>query len=173
MRAAMSITRWVSRLHQPHVMRALTRDQECDRILRIAGDDLDDIVEALDRQFKLIHDRAQVLLAICGVLISTSVVLMTGKLIGKPQFKHQELVRMLFWSAGLVEILAAALVVIGVLQVRWMTQLPGASVREWVLASLEYRDQKTRAYRSSILLLVLAMTLFQVAAMLAVGPGSA
>jgi hypothetical protein len=168
----MSIAWRVLRLHRDRVMRTLTREQECDRILRIGGDDLDRIAFALDRQFKLIHNRAQVLLAICGVLISTSVVLMTGKLIGRPNFTHKEVIQALLWSAGLVEILAAGIVVVGVLRVQWMTQLPGDSVRDWVQASLRYRDQKTRAYRTAILLVVLAMAFYQVAAMLAVGPGS-
>ncbi|MDX2089825.1 MAG: hypothetical protein SFX73_18355 [Kofleriaceae bacterium] len=150
----------------------MSRDEECDRILRFGGDDVARIAEALDKQFKLMHDRAQLLLGICGVLISTSVVLMTGKLIGRPDFTHHEVSRVLLWSAGLVEILAAGIVVVGVLRLRWMTQIPGESPREWVMTSLRYRDQKTRAYHAATLLVVVAMAFYQVAAMLAFGPGA-
>src|SRR5690242_2829653 len=65
------------------VGKRLTRDEECDRIIEAHGPaDFAGISEALDRQFRTIHNRAQLLLGICGVLISASVLVTTGRLIG-------------------------------------------------------------------------------------------
>lgn len=146
----------------------LTHEQEAERILSVCGPDrYDQIVHALDVQFRLMHNRAQVLLAICGVLLSTSVVLMTGKIIGRPEFVHREVIGTLLIGAGTSEIAAAAVIVGGVLSVRWSSQLPGDNMREWILTSLRYRDSKTNAYRVSTFLILLSMVLFQCAATVA------
>lgn len=145
----------------------LTPEQEADRILNVCGNRYDQIVHVLDVQFRLMHNRAQVLLAICGVLLSTSVVLMTGKIISRPQLEHREIVSILLIGAGTSEIAAAAVVVGGVLSLRWSSQLPGENLREWVLTSLHYRDSKTNAYRVASFLLLLSMVLFQSAATIA------
>lgn len=146
----------------------LTREQEADRFLKLyESDHPDQINHALDVQFRLMHNRAQVLLAICGVLLSTSVILMTGKLIGHPELVHREVVRILLIAAGAAEIAAAGTVVGGVLNVRWSSQLPGDNIRDWILTRLRYRDSKTNAYRVAILLILLSMVLFQSAATIA------
>lgn len=146
----------------------LTREQEADRFLKLyESDHPDQINHALDVQFRLMHNRAQVLLAICGVLLSTSVILMTGKLIGRPELVNREVVRILLIAAGTAEIAAAGTVVGGVLNVQWSSQLPGDNIRDWILSRLRYRDSKTNAYRVAILLILLSMVLFQSAATIA------
>ena len=65
---------------------------------------------------------------------------------------------------GTPEIAAAAVIVGGVLNVRWSSQLPGGNMREWILTALRYRDSKTTAYRVAIFLILLSMVLFQSAA---------
>jgi hypothetical protein len=146
----------------------LTRDEECDRILESFGPRFDLINEALDQQFRTIHNRSQVLLGICGILISASVVVTTGRIvIGRPAFLHQHVAGILLNAAGVMDMLAAAIVVGGVLRVRWLTEQPGASLRAWVLSTLAYRDRKTRTYRASIVLLLLAMLSYQVAVAIA------
>lgn len=142
----------------------LTREEECDRILMVCGADRPDrIAKALDMQFRILHNRAQVLLAICGVLLSTSVVLVTAKFFGRPDTRDYDVARLLL-AASATEVAGAAFVVGGVLNVRWMTELPGDSVRAWVMSALQYRDRKTKAYRTSCALLLVAMLLFQIAA---------
>ena len=65
--------------------RRLTREEECDRILMVCGADHPErVAKALDVQFRILHNRAQVLLATCGVLLSTSVVLVTAKFFARP-----------------------------------------------------------------------------------------
>lgn len=145
--------------------KSLTRDEECERILKAHGpEDFERISIALDKQFRTIHNRAQLLLGICGVLISASVVVTTGRLIGgRTEFSHQHIAGTLLVIAGVLEIGAAAVVVGGVLNVRWITQQPGDDLRGWVFSNLLYRDRKTRAYRIAILLILLSMMSYQTA----------
>lgn len=145
----------------------LTREEECARILEVSGEGGYEIAyRVLDAQFKLLHDRAQLLLGLCGVLVSTSVVLMTGKIIARSVL-NQQLISPLLVAAGATAIGAAAIVVGGVLRIRWMSELPGNDLREWVMGSLRYRDSKAFAHRTSIVLLLASMALFQAAALLA------
>jgi hypothetical protein len=65
--------------------------------------------------------------------------------------------------AGILEITAAAVVVAGVLRVRWITQQPGADLSEWVMSNLAYRDEKVRVYRVAMVLLLLSMVAYQTA----------
>jgi hypothetical protein len=142
----------------------LTREEECDRILKGHGpEDFERISSALDRQFGTIHNRAQLLLGICGVMISASVLITTGRIIGRPDFLHQHIAGRLLIVAGGTEILAAAVVVAGVLSVRWITQQPGDDLRGWVISNLAYRDRKTRSYRVAIALVLLSLVTYQVA----------
>jgi hypothetical protein len=148
----------------------LTREQECDRILQVCrpGPGQPElVVDMLDVQFKLLHDRSQVILGICGVLVSTSVVLMTGKIVARSHLLHERVIGPLLVAASAAGIFAAAIVVGAVLRIRWMTELPGSDLRAWILTSLRYRDGKTLAYRTSIALLLVSMALFQIAAVLA------
>jgi hypothetical protein len=145
--------------------KSLTIDEECERIIEAHGPaDFERINAALDRQFRTLHNRAQLLLGVCGVLISASVLVTTGRLIGrKPEFEHQHTAGHLLVAAGILEIIAAAVVVGGVLNVRWSTRQPGRDLPGWVRANLVYRNRKTRAYQVATLLLLLSMISYQVA----------
>ena len=147
------------------VGKILTRQAECERILEAHGpNDFEPISRALDRQYRTIHNRAQLLLGVCGVLISASVVVTTGRIIGAHLgFEHQHAAGVLLVVAGLLDICGAAVTVGGVLNVRWITQQPGADLRGWVYANLVYRDRKTHAYRLAILLVLMSMACYQVA----------
>ena len=145
----------------------LPREEECNRILRGHNADFACISDALDKQFRTIHNRAQLLLGICGVLISASVVVTTGRIIGRPDFLHQHFAGRLLIVAGVLDIASAAVVVANVLSVRWITQQPGADLRAWVLSNLEDRDRKTRAYRIGIFLVLLSMVSYQTAVAMA------
>lgn len=145
--------------------KSLTLEEECDRIVESHGPaNFARISEALDRQFRTIHNRAQLLLGICGVLISASVVVTTGRLIGRrPDFQHQHAAGLLLVAAGILEVAAAGVVVGGVLNIRWSTRQPGEELRAWVASNLAYRDRKTRAYQVATLLLLLSMVSYQIA----------
>jgi hypothetical protein len=66
----------------------LTLGEEADRILK-SPRDFELISAALDRQFHTIHNHAQLLLGICGVLITASVLVTSGRLTGRPLFLYR------------------------------------------------------------------------------------
>src|SRR5262249_39698278 len=143
---------------------SLTREQECDRILQVYGTDFEGISVALDRQFRTLHNRAELLLGICGVLVSASVLITTGRFIGgRLLLADQPLAGDLLGGAGILAIAAAVIVLGRVLNIRWNTQLPGADMRSWILNNLAHRDKKTRAYRMGTVFVMLSMVAYQIA----------
>jgi hypothetical protein len=146
----------------------LTREEECERILEHYGPEhFEKISDALDGQFRTIHNRAELLLGICGILISANVIVSTGRLLREGDFAHQLAPRVFLAAAGALVMLAAGIVVGGVLRVRWITQQPGDDIRSWVMSNLAYRDAKTRSYRISTLLVLVAMASYEIAVALA------
>ena len=136
----------------------LRRDAEADRILRYyGGDALPEIMAMLERQFVVLHNRAQVLLGLCGIVVTTTG--FSGRLVAGTNAAAQWLI-----IAGVALVLGAAAVVVwGVLHLYWLTMQPGESTREWLLTSLAYRDKKTRAYRIGISLLLVGLTVYAAA----------
>lgn len=141
------------------------REEECEQILDAYDADRFEISEAFDAQFQTLHNRAQVLLAICGVLLTASVLAMTGKMIARPDLPHLAVASRLIVAAGASDMLAAAVAIGWVLRIRWVSP-PPTDLHAWVLARLAYRDRKTRALHTSITCLLLAMLLYQAAAII-------
>ena len=135
-------------------MSSLTRDEEATRIMSVYGDDLPAIMSMLERQFVVLHNRAQVLLTLCGIVISTTG--FSGRIIAGTNALAQWLI---VSGVGLV-LLSAAIVVWGVLHLHWLTMQPGDDTRTWVLTSLEYRDKKTSSYRVGIVVMLVGLTLY-------------
>jgi len=145
----------------------LSRDQECERILQVhARDDFERISVVFDRQFRTIHNRAQLLLGICSVLISANVLVSAGRLIGRVS-PSRPVVGFPLLVAGVLAITAAGVICSAVARVRWTTQQSGDDLRSWVLTNLAYRDAKTRAYRLSVWLVMLSMLAYQAAVTMA------
>src|SRR4051812_4484915 len=119
----------------------LTLDDEADRILSAYGDHpskLGEIMSMLERQFAVLHNRAQVLLTLCGIVISTTG--FSGRLIAATNRPAQVLV-----IVGVALVLfSAAVTVWGVQHLSWLTLQRGLLMREWLLTCLAYRDRKTR-----------------------------
>ncbi len=141
----------------------VTREQQARQFIAAYGANRMEIQEALDAQFRTLQNRAQVLLAITGVLVTASVMLMAGKLIGRPQLPHVYVSSRLMVGAGVTDIMAAAIAVGAVLRIEWATP-PDGELEAWVMARLAYRDRKTRALHTSIGLLLVSMILYQLAA---------
>lgn len=139
-------------------MSHLRPDAEADRILRYYGADaMPEIMAMLERQFTVLHNRAQVLLGLCGIVVTTTG--FSGRLVAGTNAAAQWLI-----ITGVALVLAAAAVVVwGVLHLYWLTMQPGESTREWLLTSLAYRDRKTRAYRIGITLLLVGLTVYAAA----------
>lgn len=136
----------------------LTRDEEAHRILTEYGDSaFADIMEVLERQFAVLHNRAQVLLGLCGIIVSTTG--FSGRLVAGTNILAQTLI---IFGVGFV-LLAAAVVCWGVLHLRWLTTQVGRGTREWLLNSLCYRDFKTNCYRVALVLLLIGLVLYSAA----------
>ncbi len=135
-------------------MAHMTPEQEADRILRMYGPDQPRIMELLERQFVILHNRAQVLLTLCGVVITVTG--FSGRLIAGTN----RLAQVLVIGGVSLSLLAAIVVVWGVLHLWWLTQQPGDDVRAWLLSCLAYREGKTRAYRAGLIILIVGLTLY-------------
>ncbi len=135
-------------------MNILRPQAEIDRIIGFYGEDFATIMAMLERQFTVLHNRAQVLLTLCGIVISTTG--FSGRLIAGTNFAAQLLIIL-----GIAFVLLATAVVSwSVLHLRWLTMQPGDDLRAWLAASLGYRDYKTRCYRISLLVMIFGLALY-------------
>lgn len=131
----------------------LSREQEAERLFAHYGKDaLPTIMAMLERQFTMLHNRAQVLLTLCGIIVSTTG--FSGRNIAGTGPWAQFLI-----IAGLTMVLLAAGVVCwGVLHLRWLSMQPGADTHAWLVTSLTYRDRKTLSYRIALIIMLIGMT---------------
>ncbi|GMV84053.1 MAG: hypothetical protein AMXMBFR7_52370 [Planctomycetota bacterium] len=136
-------------------MNLLSREDEAQRIEEVFGiEDPKAMWDLLDRQLATLHNRAQLLLGLAGVVVTTTG--FSGRLIAGTSALGQGLI-----IAGVALALIAAVVVVwGVLPIRWLTQLPGEIPEEWLQAALAMRDGKTVRYRWALVLLVLGLALY-------------
>ena len=139
-------------------MRHLTRADESTRILREYGDrGFPEMMAMLERQFAVLHNRAQVLLGLCGIIISTTG--FSGRLVAGTNPAAQWLIIV---GVALV-LLAAAVVCWGVLHLRWLTMQLGRDNDEWLATTLRYRDTKTNSYRLALVLMLIGLGLYAAA----------
>lgn len=138
-------------------MNCLSLPEETDRILAEYNGKVPDIMAMLERQFTVLHNRAQVLLTLCGIVISTTG--FSGRLVaGTNQVAQASII------AGVGLILLAAIVCSwGVLHLRWLTMQKGDDVRAWLTASLRYRNLKTTSYRVAVIIMLFGLTTYCVA----------
>ena len=139
-------------------MQGPTGQQEAERMIDRLGEDWKTIMELLERQFTVLHNRAQVMLGLCGIVITTTG--FSGRLVAQTG----PMARWLVIVGAALVLLAAAIVVVGVLPLRWLTQHPGAELRQWTQQAITYRDRKTRRYRWAAMVMILGLALY-VAAM--------
>jgi hypothetical protein len=133
----------------------LTRDDERESIIERYGHDRFDLIQALmERQLDVLMSRAQLLLGLCGIAITTTG--FSGRLIAGNSRIGQVLI-----VVGLaLVLLAAAVLVRGVLHLTWITQRNSRSIDLWLSSVLEYRDRKTGRFRLAILLLLIGLALY-------------
>jgi hypothetical protein len=132
----------------------LTRDEEIERIVDRYQDDWPEIMVMVERHFMVLHNRAQVLLTLCGIVISTTG--FSGRLIAGTNATAQWLV-----IAGIAMVLVSTAVVShSVLHLRWLTMHRGDDTRQWLAATLAYRDYKTSSYRVALIIMVVGLCLY-------------
>jgi hypothetical protein len=132
--------------------------EECDRLTR----------EELEQQFGTLHGRAQLLLGICGVLLTASVLITTGRIIGRGTLALARIAGWLLAAAGFCDITATAIIVAGVLHIRWLTQDPSEDLRAWMMRAIAHRDAKTRTYHIALAVVLLSMLFYQAAVLIVV-----
>lgn len=136
---------------------------EAERLIEFSADPrFDRVMDTLERQYTLLHNRGQVLLALCGILITSATI---------AKAHTGELVHVFLLMGSLVALLAAVVVVASLLRLNWMTQQPGQSMQAWVQEVVAFRDRKTRAYRRSTLILLVSLGFYQASIVAALAPG--
>ncbi|WP_437929445.1 hypothetical protein WMF37_09295 [Sorangium sp. So ce291] len=139
-------------------MKKVTREEEADRFIELVGPGSWEVMHGiLERQFAVLHNRAQVLIGLSGIVITTTG--FSGRLIAGTSRAAQGLI-----IAGVATVLlSATLIVWGVQHIRWLTQQPGGDVRGWLLVALAYRDRKTTIYRVAIAFLLVGLSFYVIA----------
>ena len=151
----------------------LTREAEADRIIAMYGPDAPDapgapdasdspsaatrVMEMLERQFLILHNRSQVALGLAGIVVTTTG--FSGRLIAGTN----TLAQMLIVAGVVLSLVAAVVVVLGVMHLRWLTHQPGELLRPWLITCIAYRDKKTTYYRAGIMLLMIGIALYVLA----------
>lgn len=107
--------------------------------------------------FKTLHSRAQLVLGICGVLLTSSVLITTGRIIGKGNFMLARVAGWCLAAAGLCDIISTAIIVAGVLHIKWLTARPDEELRAWLMRAVAHRNRKTRAYHAALGVVLLSM----------------
>jgi hypothetical protein len=132
-----------------------THEREVRRILQIyEPQGAAAVASLLERQFTVLHNRGQVLLGLCGIVITTTG--FSGRIIAGTNVVAQWLI-----ISGVTSVLVAACVVVwGVMRLRWITQQIGDTTEQWLRAGLLHRDLKTRRYRTAIIFLIVGLTLY-------------
>jgi hypothetical protein len=135
----------------------LSREQEHARLMREYGTaSFETTMIALERQFTVLHNRSQLLLTLCGIIITTTG--FSGRNIAST------LPGQLLIIAGVGLTLAAAVVVVWrVLHLHWLTAQVGEDRSAWLMRSLEYRDHKAAGYRLGLLLVTAGLTFYAAA----------
>lgn len=136
-------------------MQRLSRQDEARRIVTsYANADQRPVLELLERQFTVLANRAQVLLGLCGIVVTTTG--FSGRLVAGTNSLAQALI-----ITGISFTLASAIVsVTGVLSLKWITQQPGENFDHWLDNMLQYRDKKALCYRWAIALLMIGLALY-------------
>jgi len=130
---------------------------EIAQLRRIFGSSPEGLYRAVEAQFGVLSNRAQVMLGLCGVVITTTG--FSGRLIAGTNLAAQISI-----ISGITLILVAAvLVVVGVMPLRWLTQCRGDDMDAWLAEVLTYRNRKLGHYRIAVVLLLLGMAVYVVA----------
>jgi hypothetical protein len=133
---------------------ARDRDEEARHILALYERDPARILARIEDQLSILAARAQTLLSLAAVTITVTG--FSGTSIAKSGLPAAILL-----VTGLVcVILSAALGIRGILTVRWTTSFAPCSLESTLVGALELRDRKTRAFGTSLRLLVIGLSLY-------------
>ena len=135
----------------------MTVDEERRRILECYGNaSFEELSIMLDRQFQMLQARSHALLVVCGLLV-------TGNTLIGYFFRGAGSIEFSLFRAigGAFAVAAAAVVMIGVMKLQWITQYPGETTYDWLGYALEYRNKKTRAFRVGTMLALVSIVFYE------------
>lgn len=136
---------------------ARTLSDEAKRILAMVDGDHRAAYELVERQLGVLVMRTQVLLSLCGIVITV-----TG-FSGRAVAQTSDLARACI-ASGILIVLAAALVAIGgVLRLRWLSAAIADTPADTVARAIALRDAKSRFLAAAMLLFGVGFSLYCVA----------
>jgi hypothetical protein len=118
----------------------------------------------LDRQFQMLQARGHALLVVCGLLV-TGNTLMGYFFRGATGTMGFSLLRA---AGGAFAVAAAAVVMIGVMRLQWITEYPGKTIADWLAYALEYRNRKSRAFRTATFLVLVSIIFYELSVIIVV-----
>jgi hypothetical protein len=144
-------------------MNKLTLDQEYDRIMAIYGTpEPIGALNLLERQLVILSQRAQMLLGLCGIVITVTG--FSGRIIAGTN----RLAQVMIISGVSLILVAAGIIVGGVIHLYWLTEQPipsgnQDSMPDLVRTGLSYRKRKMHFYRGAVFTLMLGLTCYVIA----------
>jgi hypothetical protein len=137
----------------PPIRRA-TREEETRHLIALYEGDAAKIMGAIESQLNILAARAQTLLSLAGITVTV-----TG-FSGASIARTGKLAAILLVSGLAVVLAAAAVAMVGILRVRWVTSLPPSSLEATVDNALDVRDTKTASFSAALRLLVVGLMLY-------------
>jgi hypothetical protein len=133
---------------------SVTQEQEVEHLMGLYAGDAVAILSRLDGQLSILANRAQTLLSLAGITITV-----TG--FSGASIAHSGRLAAWLLVLGLVFVLvAAAFTMMGILRVRWTTQMAPCGLENAIRFAIDRRDEKTRVYSRSLGLLVVGLSLY-------------
>ena len=133
------------------------RRREAEHILRLCLNDHLRAFELLERQLNVLVLRSQVMLSLSGIVITV-----TG-FSGRAIASTSPLAQLCIAGGILIVLCSAAVAILGVLRLRWLTQELDDEPIVTLLRGLEVRDRKAKSLRAASVLFVLGFALYCVA----------
>jgi hypothetical protein len=132
----------------------MTVREEAERILKLASADHFSALGILERQLGVLVLRTQVLLSLCGIVITVTG--FSGRAIAQTSLPSR-----LCISIGIfVVLVAAATAMVGVLRVKWLTQVAADDPLDTLINAINIRQQKSRYLAASQALFVAGFALY-------------
>ena len=129
---------------------------EARALLRLAGTDLE-AYHMLERQLSVLVMRTQVMLSLCGIVITV-----TG-FSGRAVAQTGPVARVCITAGLLVVLLAAITAIAGVLRLRWLSETLGDDALENIVRGLVIRNRKSRFLGAALVLFAAGFSLYVVA----------
>ena len=132
----------------------VTHEDEMRHLMEMYEGNAAPIMGALSGQFDTLAARSQTLLSLVGLIVSVTS-------IGGANIARTGRTAAVLLLGGLVVVIfSGSVAIVGILKVRWTTQMAPMPLEEAICTVLARRDAKTRAYFGSLALLVAGLVLY-------------